>query len=65
MMLKTPFQKINKLLCHFLGHLYPLKKLPTPQYLKDMFPRDYADPRVGAYEADTSKPCARCGKCEQ
>lgn len=53
---------LAKIICKIFGHIYPLKKLLTPEYLKKMFPEDYKDPRVGAYIADTSKPCARCGE---
>lgn len=52
---------IKKLICIIFGHIYPEKKLPTPTYLIEMFP-EYKDPRTGAFVADLSKPCARCGK---
>jgi len=59
--LKTGSKIINRLICKICGHLYPEKKLPTPEWLLKAFPEDYKDSRVGAFVADTSKPCARCG----
>ena len=46
-------------ICKLFGHIYPLKKLPTSEYLKEMF---NISEEEGAYVADTDKPCARCGK---
>ena len=52
---------IKKLICKIFGHIYPEMKLPTPEYLIGMFP-EMKDPRMGAFVANLSKPCARCGK---
>ena len=52
---------IKKLICKIFGCIYPEKKLPTPEYLIEMFP-EMKDPRMGAFVADLSKPCVRCGK---
>lgn len=47
-----------KWICKISGCIYPLKRLPTPDYLKEMF--NYSEGE-GAFVADTSKPCGRCG----
>jgi len=55
------YQWLTKIVCKVFGCIYPLKKLPTEQYFIQMFP-EYKDPRLGAFVADLSKPCARCGE---
>jgi len=49
------------MMCKVFGHIYPLKKLPNSDYFKMLNLQDFKDPRVGAFVADTSKPCHRCG----
>lgn len=51
-----------KWICKISGCVYPLKKLPIPDYLKSMFNRFNRSEEEGAFIADTSKPCGRCGK---
>lgn len=53
---------LAKIICKIFGCIYPEKKLPTDPLLIKMFPKEHEDPRVGAYVADLSKPCARCGE---
>ena len=51
---------------HYLNN--PLKKLPTPDYLKNMtsmFNRFNRSEEEGAFIADTDKPCGRCGKIKE
>ena len=56
---------IKKLICKIFGHIYPLKKLPVPEYLKKSKRNPLGiDESIeeGAFVADTSKPCHRCGE---
>jgi len=55
----------NKLICKISGHVYPLKRLTVPGYLKKSAKNPLGmdeDIGEGAFVADTDKPCARCGK---
>ena len=48
------------LYCNLTGCIYPLKKLPTPSYMKI-----HMSEGEGAFSADTSKPCHRCGRYKE
>lgn len=57
-----------KWICKISGCVYPLKKLPTPDYLKNMtsmFNRFNRSKEEETCIADTDKPCVRCGKIEE
>ncbi len=62
---EIPVYNWRKILCKLFGCIYPLKKLPTPDYLKNMysmFNRFNMSKEEGAFIANTSKPCVRCGQ---
>ena len=53
---------LAKIVCKIFGHIYPLKRLPLPEYLKKPRNPNGMDESIGegAFVADTSKPCHRC-----
>lgn len=56
------FKKLRIIWCNLFGCIYSEKKITNNSQLVEMWPDVYKDPRVGAYVADLSKPCHRCGR---